>query len=913
MVSTARRRDPRDGRTLRTVDEAFWARERDMLSMRLSMLKDFLAEKGIVSDTQLHAEECRYLEYQIQSVQASLASTGDDTSAHDALEARLANEPASQESEKYKDWLANNQEFKTLMLSHQTEGHGDGDIDEGGEGAEVVVGGKYKCCEPACKHYVYGFETVKALRRHMGLHEEAEEARRRASGVGVDEGADGDGGEGGSEGEHGGVNGGNGSVMGNGNGNGDANGFGGVPGSPLSTRTALLPTPEAEGKRRGGGRLSLPAGAEGGGGGVRMSGPCLRCKVLKKKCDCLKPCKECPLQDVMAPDLWKALGCFHGSLTTMIKCLEGFKSPPQSSPGGDATGTNDITWAAEIDYLMKTHPGFVTLEDAFWDSRDKLALNSADVMDTTRDLADVEYKRLLHEYGPAVGLLKMAMLDRAYMARTAYNPFALLRVGKNVMAVCNDPPNWHVYTLAHTLLTTVLHYRLSLLTTPPTSSPPLHPPLTAFLLAFDARFSTRKELPPSAWLAAFHSLCLFSITKSLLIDTPRPHQADPSKAAARLMTTHKILVSVFAWSAKLSNWCPKEPFDNRDPLLRTWTDAAQAADAQAAEARADKPLSDPIAAGPLRDALVATQRLVNKEGWAKGCIKNTKEFLLGLGAGTAEAGFSGFWAVRYSGEGLVVQPQQVQVARRRSPPLGKSPLVKSPLVKSPLAEYAGPVVEKRAPLPHAAPKSPWSPPPPPGEEKGDADGDSAGSYYRRVTLETAAVAERPVFTGPGIKISGRMPLPALPSSMRSASVDEVRNVAAAGEAGSPSAGAEKKPKRKGLTREQREHAAAVRRVGACGECKARKVRCDPSHLRGSAEPGPVSPRTVGSGSSSSPGGGGAVGPIVRKRKSESPAPPIMHMGISMLARRGGLDATDDTPDDAADDEGGVDKEVFVVA
>ncbi|KFY41269.1 hypothetical protein V494_03090 [Pseudogymnoascus sp. VKM F-4513 (FW-928)] len=76
---------------------------------------------------------------------------------------------------------------------------------------------------------------------------------------------------------------------------------------------------KAEGRRRGGGRLSLPAGAGSGVVGVRTAGPCLRCKVLKKKCDCQNPCKECPQQDVMAPDLWKALGCFHGPLTEMVR------------------------------------------------------------------------------------------------------------------------------------------------------------------------------------------------------------------------------------------------------------------------------------------------------------------------------------------------------------------------------------------------------------------------------------------------------------------------------------------------------------------------------------------------------------------------------------------------------------------
>lgn len=98
---------------------------------------------------------------------------------------------------------------------------------------------------------------------------------------------------------------------------------------------------------------------------------------------------------------------------------------------------------------MNNHPGFVSLSDSFWDSRHKLSLNSADIMDTTPDLTDVAYKRLLLQYGPAVGLLKTAGLDRAYLGKTAYNPFALLRVGKEAMEACvcipflshNKPPN----------------------------------------------------------------------------------------------------------------------------------------------------------------------------------------------------------------------------------------------------------------------------------------------------------------------------------------------------------------------------------------------------------------------------------------------------------------------------------------
>ncbi|KFY34600.1 hypothetical protein V495_08138, partial [Pseudogymnoascus sp. VKM F-4514 (FW-929)] len=51
--------------------------------------------------------------------------------------------------------------------------------------------------------------------------------------------------------------------------------------------------------------------------------------------------------------------------------------------------------------------------------------------------------------------------------------------------------------------------------------------------------------------------------------------------------------------------------------------------------------------------------------------------------------------------------------------------------------------------------------------------------------------------------------------------------------------------------------------------------------------------------------GGGIGPIVRKRKSESPAPPVMRLGMSMLASR--------ASPDPADDDDGVGGEVLVVA
>lgn len=206
---------------------------------------------------------------------------GEDASARSSLDRHVKGDTSGR-YERFGDWLANNQEFKTLMLSHQTEARGDED--------EVgVVSGAYKCCELSCKHYVYGFETKEALRRHMGLHEEAEEAKqaatlqRRTSNMSLDDEAAVDRTKGrdreadvSSEDDENRVLG-NGSALTNANGNG----HGHVQFSPFGKRSVLLPTPDPDTKKKGASARystsALPPPA------VRTAGPCLRCKVLKKK------------------------------------------------------------------------------------------------------------------------------------------------------------------------------------------------------------------------------------------------------------------------------------------------------------------------------------------------------------------------------------------------------------------------------------------------------------------------------------------------------------------------------------------------------------------------------------------------------------------------------------------------------
>ncbi|KAH8794138.1 hypothetical protein BGZ57DRAFT_398161 [Hyaloscypha finlandica] len=50
--------------------------------------------------------------------------------------------------------------------------------------------------------------------------------------------------------------------------------------------------------------------------------PCLRCKILKRKCDSLEKCSLCPQQSYENEnDYWKVIGCFRGGLRDLAPLL----------------------------------------------------------------------------------------------------------------------------------------------------------------------------------------------------------------------------------------------------------------------------------------------------------------------------------------------------------------------------------------------------------------------------------------------------------------------------------------------------------------------------------------------------------------------------------------------------------------
>lgn len=315
-----------------------------------------------------------------------------------------------------------------------------------------------------------------------------------------------------------------------------------------------------------------------------------------------------------------------------------------------------------------------------------------------------------------------------------------------------DPPSWRLYNYAQSLLLTTLCYRFALASTLP-ATPPTGP-LTNFLLEFETRFSSRRDVSLSGWLAAFHSLCLFSITKTLLSDTPTPtpHQS-------MVATVHKILVSIFTWSAKISAWCPQELCD---PLAMDWSHGSN-----------DDALH-------IRDALQATRSLVHRNRPEKNCIRRTRDFLLQLGTGI---GFLGYVVEK---EFAALPP----VERRMD---GCKEILELPSAASRVTSPTSSSVSR---------------------EKSDREGGAAppgleGSGFGNENWSIVTFAGSSIEVGP--------------------SRGETANAA------------HRPGRKRELSSQQRGHAAAIRKLGACRQCKARKVMCSSKHPR--EDPRQTSPRT----------------------------------------------------------------------
>ncbi len=617
-----------------------------MIIADLYYLFKILTYAGLSSTVEVQAEECRILEYRIQCLNATLLGAGTYRMHH--VMACLLTTPGKDDEaqwlerkireangglDAFANWFDYNREFKTQTLSHQ-------DLPPD----QVVVEGKFKCYDLRCKHYVYGFETEDGLQRHLDLHYESSAdsqsrstsiIQKRASNMSLDDNSEIPGAQriypdyemSASETER-----------------------GSTLQSPFQGRASLKPLLDRPGHGHSYGAAQMHSPAA-----IKSSGPCLRCKVLKKRCDCMSPCKECPQQDVMAPDLWKALGCFHGPLADLSKkviqsieeCLFNIQLQDRRELNFNVTYQTDsaVFWTAELDFLL-TSEAFRTLDDSFWASP---AIRNGDLVSSNfpaRMPDKPDDRQHFEKYSAAIGVLKASSKEPEFQyTNSAFNPFTLLRLGERLSSQARDRRDWELYVLAKEFLVACVHFReeywnlLGKCASPeqfaaansPQNLPDIKTPLVSFLCAFDARFTNRKELTVDGWLGSFYALCVISIVKTILTDASQNTQILEKQAtyAAQLTTIYKVLVSVFSWSAKVSNWCPKEFIELRDPLLYSWS--------------SDSGLASQLVNPQMQDALRNTKKMVRQNQWSSIGVKHSKDFLLSLGSGKfLEHGFNGF-------------------------------------------------------------------------------------------------------------------------------------------------------------------------------------------------------------------------------------------------------------------------------
>ncbi|KAK4187986.1 hypothetical protein QBC35DRAFT_216147 [Podospora australis] len=420
---------------------------------------------------------------------------------------------------------------------------------------------------------------------------------------------------------------------------------------------------------------------------LRNTGPCLRCRVLKKGCDSNDPCGVCPeLTNSPDNDFWKVLGCHRASLASLadiilpgktVAALRGIPSAypstgaisprhtqtPMTSPMAIRRNMNEFLERSfvvppEIARMVKTHLDF---DDGFWWTEDLASLPP-----TNPTLASFG-KDSVERPPPILSVLASSW----NMSGTMYNFWQLLKLSGVISGSREaEAVMYPVLFRAKLLLREMLFYDFQL------PDPAIHGEpsssnthvinddadlygrfqllcncMAQFLHSFDSQMQRHGTLGPKNWLACFFSLCIFSVVRTLLVD--RAAQArlnSPTQPATTTMhAVYKAVVSLFAASTSMLLDAPPDPEMNNDD----------------------------------RELLVSVGVFLGRNSWAERGIATTKDFLLFLGSGEIEGSFyNGFLKQRAS-------------ARQGSfvlPPLGKQP------------------DESRKPLPEMRPLAhPWAP------------------------------------------------------------------------------------------------------------------------------------------------------------------------------------------------------------
>ncbi|KAF4632197.1 hypothetical protein G7Y89_g5925 [Cudoniella acicularis] len=403
--------------------------------------------------------------------------------------------------------------------------------------------------------------------------------------------------------------------------------------------------------------------------------PCLRCKILKKKCDALQSCAHCPQQSFdNESDYWKVLGCLRGQLRELasVFCPDFTRSSSRvlrCRSGSFLTIDFALTKSRvspgkknRILNLIQTRKDFVDLADSAWENlsdRQNLCRQATAPFSTDNDLLSTSHISS-EEYEAPWALLQAASMDTKYSVETEYNAFALFRLGNSLSK--DAQASWDIFCKSRRLLRQSVeiyllerlcgHIASGDLVGPPPFDPAklpasnslilvdIRPEIEEFLDNFERICSGRAKLTGHAQMACFYALLTFNIAKSLLIDAYSIRSTcddiNPwnETCALRITSAYKSLVSIFSWSSKS---------DVMHVMQQRESDMTKIG---------------------IYGAWLATKTMVRLDTWEERGFKSTRDFLLGLGSFVTSNGtYNGFFIQKF---GLESVPRYISASASTS-------------------------------------------------------------------------------------------------------------------------------------------------------------------------------------------------------------------------------------------------------
>jgi hypothetical protein len=179
--------------------------------------------------------------------------------------------------------------------------------------------------------------------------------------------------------------------------------------------------------------------------GEKERPPCLRCRILKKKCDSNEQCSHCPIQSYdNESDFWKVLGCFRGHLRELsnIFCPD-FSRSTQRTLNYRSGGSEIINFVLtksrlspqkknRILGLVLDRADFAQLKNEAWDDitcRESVSRAATTMPQDLDRITPFANESSLEDYEAAWSVLQAVSMDPKYMMRTEYNLFRLIRRG----------------------------------------------------------------------------------------------------------------------------------------------------------------------------------------------------------------------------------------------------------------------------------------------------------------------------------------------------------------------------------------------------------------------------------------------------------------------------------------------------